>query len=366
MDDFVAQVAEITLLQLSNAHVFRIPPQRNAEGHRASDWPSTPAWSGSLKIVSRGDQAAIILSKDDNIFATSQIGPGSVERTIDSGRYFVLKIQNAEGKHAYIGLAFNERNDAFDFNVTLQEYESKSARDLNGGNADSETDIPLGDLSLKAGEKIKINFGKKSNKANDSIPADLLGSAGGPVKKLGGLGLPPPRSRRAPKAPTSNPNEDGGNTGSGTDDIMKMLSTPAPTTTTTTNDTSSVFDSSFGAAPPVPTSAPSIPIDDPFGLNTTTGTGTGTINSTTTASMPMSDPFSSFSSSPSSSSNIPIQSNPDPFGMLGVGNTGNTNGISATLPSPSQFNTTPGISTFTGVGSTTKKDDPFSGLASFS
>lgn len=42
---------------------------------------------------------------------------------LDSGRYFVLRIQNAAGKHAYIGIAFNERNDAFDFNVTLQEHQ---------------------------------------------------------------------------------------------------------------------------------------------------------------------------------------------------------------------------------------------------
>jgi hypothetical protein len=35
----------------------------------------------------------------------------------------VLRIQNATGKHAYIGIAFNERNDAFDFNVALQEHQ---------------------------------------------------------------------------------------------------------------------------------------------------------------------------------------------------------------------------------------------------
>lgn len=40
----------------------------------------------------------------------------------DSGRYFVLKIVNEQGRHAFIGIAFNERNDAFDFNVALQEH----------------------------------------------------------------------------------------------------------------------------------------------------------------------------------------------------------------------------------------------------
>ena len=29
----------------------------------------------------------------------------------------MIRILNAQGKHAFIGIAFNERNDAFDFNV---------------------------------------------------------------------------------------------------------------------------------------------------------------------------------------------------------------------------------------------------------
>lgn len=49
---------------------------------------------------------------------------------VDSGRYFILRIQNAQGKHAYIGIAFNERNDAFDFNVALQEHKRYMARHI--------------------------------------------------------------------------------------------------------------------------------------------------------------------------------------------------------------------------------------------
>lgn len=129
MDDFSDY--ERTLCQLPHAHAFRIPPRKNAEGHRASDWPKEPIWTGKLKITSKGKLAVIYLLDDaSKIFATCPVNDDScVERTLDSGRYFVLKIVNAQGKHAFIGIAFNERNDAFDFNVALAEHKSELERE---------------------------------------------------------------------------------------------------------------------------------------------------------------------------------------------------------------------------------------------
>lgn len=51
-----------------------------------------------------------------------KVEDGAVERVPDSSRYFVIKIQNAQGRHAFVGLAFDDRNQAFDFNVALQEF----------------------------------------------------------------------------------------------------------------------------------------------------------------------------------------------------------------------------------------------------
>ena len=57
---------------------------------------------------------------ESNIFAVCPITQfaesNGVDRCIDSSQYIVLQIQNAQGRHMFIGRAFNERNDAFDFN----------------------------------------------------------------------------------------------------------------------------------------------------------------------------------------------------------------------------------------------------------
>jgi hypothetical protein len=172
---------ERTLCQLPSVFLFKIPPRRSAEGYRASEWPKDPMWTGKMKIVARGREAAIIFMGDKNeVFATSPVVEGSVEKTVDSGRYFAIKIVNPQGRSAFIGLAFNERNDAFDFNVALQEhkkflliitfflftffhkfvYLSELEReDKAAMNLSAALDGPMRDLSLKAGEKIKVNLG---------------------------------------------------------------------------------------------------------------------------------------------------------------------------------------------------------------
>lgn len=141
-----------------------------------------------------------------SLFAMSPIKEGSVERCVDSSRYFVLKVQNAAGKHAFIGVAFDEREQAFDFNVAIQEYEKDKEREerlrtgVGAGGVDSmEAGIPKRDLSLKEGEKISIKLptrqggerrprgiGKESS-GNGVLPPPPGSCRGG-----GGLLAPPP------------------------------------------------------------------------------------------------------------------------------------------------------------------------------
>lgn len=131
------------------------------EGHRASDWPKDPTWTGKLKIVAKGNLLAIILmDANNNVFAVCKVtDDAAVERTLDSGRYFVLRITNEQGRHAFIGIAFNERNDAFDFNVALSEFKSELEREELANKLSSDVPVgPMKDMSLKEGEKIKIKI----------------------------------------------------------------------------------------------------------------------------------------------------------------------------------------------------------------
>lgn len=117
------EVIEIVYVKIKHAYVFKLPShQSSSSGWKGADWRKQ-IWKGRLKIVERTNIAAIVLedSTKNNIFAICPIRDGAVDRCIDSSRYFILRIENSLRRHIFIGLAFNERNDAFDFNTALED-----------------------------------------------------------------------------------------------------------------------------------------------------------------------------------------------------------------------------------------------------
>lgn len=131
--------------------------------HRAADWNlQEPSWTGRMRLVSQGDAIAIKLEDKitGELFAKCPIDqyPGiAVEPVTDSSRYFVLRIQNDNGRSAFIGVGFLDRSDSFDLNVALQDH-FKWLKNRDQIEKEKETPKQELDLRFKEGETIKINM----------------------------------------------------------------------------------------------------------------------------------------------------------------------------------------------------------------
>lgn len=178
------QLIERLRVEIPNAHVFKLPPKAGAGGWRGADWREK-VWQGTVKVVERrreqgGAEEATILLVDrtsSNIFAVCPVTgrTGAVDRCVDSSRYFVLRIENVTRKHMFVGLAFNERNDAFDFNTALED--SRREKGAEKAAAAGGTDLEGGqkqDYSIKDGQKIRIALPK--NTLSNSLTEEYDGS----------------------------------------------------------------------------------------------------------------------------------------------------------------------------------------------
>mmetsp|Transcript_44409 Transcript_44409/g.53701 ORF Transcript_44409/g.53701 Transcript_44409/m.53701 type:complete len:247 (-) Transcript_44409:350-1090(-) len=153
-------IIERVRVTIKNAHIFKLPPRQTAVGWRGADWKDK-IWQGTAKVVERGEQTGIVLvdKNTESIFAVCPVREGAVDRCFDSSRYFVLRIENDKGRHMFIGMAFNERNDAFDFNTALED--SRRERELAKRPVVAYSG-PTVDYSIKEGEKIHVAIPKRS------------------------------------------------------------------------------------------------------------------------------------------------------------------------------------------------------------
>ncbi|XP_028302805.1 adaptin ear-binding coat-associated protein 2 [Gouania willdenowi] len=174
-------------------HVYRIPPRASNRGYRAADWKlDEPAWSGRMKITAKGKMAFIKLEDKNTgeLYAQAPVEqyPGCVvEAVTDSSRYFVIRIEDGNGRHAFIGLGFADRGDSFDFNVALQDHFKWVKQEGELAKLETtQSSVPKLDLSFKEGQTIKISIGNIKKK-----------EAGARPRPMGGGLLPPPPGTKA-------------------------------------------------------------------------------------------------------------------------------------------------------------------------
>lgn len=187
-------------------HVYNPPPLVNTSQHLASTW-TTPVsrqiFTARLRILETaipqpdgGEKLkADILLEDpatgDLFAAAPYTAAAVVEPVSDSVRFFALRVQDPSGRKATLGIGFEERTEAFDFSVALQEIR-KTLHIIQPGDEGRKTTKKLEkeaqrDFSLKEGETITINLGgSKGRRVAKTSPSNENQSLGG------GLSLPPP------------------------------------------------------------------------------------------------------------------------------------------------------------------------------
>jgi len=187
------EAIEHTLTQIAQAHLYSLPPgPRPAGGYRCQDWPkSSHIFTGRVRVVATGPKCTIRIEDKEKgtLFAMCPLSNDNLETSVepvsDSSRYFVLRVADVTtGRHAFIGMGFVDRNEAFDFNVTLQDhikhvrYEAEAAK----REAEPAPTGPAKDWSLKGSVSVALPAGAAK-------PARERPVAGAP---MGGMLLPPP------------------------------------------------------------------------------------------------------------------------------------------------------------------------------
>mmetsp|Transcript_32020 Transcript_32020/g.90868 ORF Transcript_32020/g.90868 Transcript_32020/m.90868 type:complete len:262 (+) Transcript_32020:234-1019(+) len=213
-------VVEQTLHISREVKVYRIPP-RPPTGHKSGEWKvSDEVFTGRLRVVAKGEMLEVKFEDPNTgeLFAMSPIPPDKkdayVEAVTDSSRYFVVRIEDpVSRRHAFLGMGFADRGEAFDFNVALSDHVRHCQREndirkvrAEGGDmaqlSSEDAKVlyqPHKDFSLKEGQTIHVSVkpgavGKPTGKLAAARAAGSLGGGGllAPPPPAGGAGAAPP------------------------------------------------------------------------------------------------------------------------------------------------------------------------------
>jgi hypothetical protein len=196
-------------------HIYAIPPITSTRGFNAASWTADPKsliFTARLRVIETAipkkggpdageDVSVTILLEDPStgaLFAAAPFThPSTVEQASDSSRFFALRVVGDGGRKATLGIGFEERPDAFDFNIALQDAKRTLHMDgpttgagaasgpRGGGKKVPEKEEVKRDLSLKDGEMITISIGGKGRR---SLAAKSESSSG----NTNPFALPPP------------------------------------------------------------------------------------------------------------------------------------------------------------------------------
>ncbi|XP_050383576.1 uncharacterized protein At1g03900 [Argentina anserina] len=215
-DDAEVEALELVLFQVPECYVYLIPPRKSAASYRADEWDVNKwEWEGILKVISKGEDCIIRLEEKNTgeLYARAFLRKGEphpVEPVIDSSRYFVLRVEeNIDGRlrHAFIGIGFRERTEAYDFQAALHDHmkylnKKKTAEEMEQKFQQTSSV----DYSLKEGETLVLQLKSKSTEGVKSKLSELAVS-NSPKKsnqKESLICIKPPPPPPGPLSPSTN------------------------------------------------------------------------------------------------------------------------------------------------------------------
>jgi len=186
-----------------SVHVYNIPPLTSNKGYVAAAWTADDnkrqIFTARLRILetsipTTGEEESVktdILLEDPSngqLFAAAPYTASSVvEQVLDSSRFFAIRVEGEGGRKAVLGIGFEERSEAFDFSVSLQEVRKTLGLEKDQNTKKTKESPPeKHDFSLKEGETITVNLGGRGKGRRSAGPSSET-----PTPQ-GGFSLPPP------------------------------------------------------------------------------------------------------------------------------------------------------------------------------
>ena len=236
-------------------HIYTVPPLTSTKGYTTTGWSPLVAPTASnptpapiitrLRVLETSSASTVtssessehnnnkiettILLEDpssgDLFAAAPYTSPSVVEAVLDSVRFFAVRVEGEGDRKAVLGIGFEERSEAIDFGICLQEVRKVMGMDGKGNDAtrissaaamkfgrkgtgakEQEDEMGKRNWSLKEGETIKVEIGGLGAKRKELVEdggtdRKALFSIKPPPQNTGGmLFLPPPPSAQEVKA----------------------------------------------------------------------------------------------------------------------------------------------------------------------
>jgi len=185
-------------------HCYAVPPLTSNKGYTAAQWTTRdPIFTARIRIIETAVPSSSTTPNETiytNILledaSSGELFAGApytssviVEQCVDSSRFFAIRVVGEGGRKATLGIGFEERPDAFDFGIVLQDAmkvlgfdKAQAGQRVGSGQqggvkpSGKEAEVKR-DYSLKAGEEITIKMPARTERAEGNGLGDREGTA---------------------------------------------------------------------------------------------------------------------------------------------------------------------------------------------